>query len=254
MAVLSIGSKGSEVSKLADLLMKHGYLSTKTDVFSLDVFHAVQAFQSAHVDSRDRPLVVDGNVGPLTWWALEHDDISHIVVPGVLPLNPHADPGATLATVAIRVAVEEMNAGAKEIGGNNSGPYVEKYIHGLAGTPNNWCAAFVSFCYYTASKRLGVPMPFNYSLGAKDIYRQFEKKGWTYAANDGRPPQPGDIIVWHRGSLQDWTGHIGLVQSYEHGIVTTIEGNKGSFPANVRPFTYTLGEISKLYGFGHCPL
>jgi hypothetical protein len=59
--------------------------------------------------------------------------------------------------------------------------------------------------------------------------------------------------VFWRGSKTGWMGHIGIVESYENGIVTTIEGNKGPFKSVVRRYTYTLGQIDKMLGFGRVP-
>ena len=62
-----------------------------------------------------------------------------------------------------------------------------------------------------------------------------------------------DILVFWRGSKTGWMGHIGIVESYEHGIVTTIEGNKGPPMSKVRRFTYKLGKIDTLLGWGRAP-
>jgi hypothetical protein len=37
---------------------------------------------------------------------------------------------------------------------------------------------------------------------------------------------------------------------YEHGLVTTIEGNKGAYPSMVSSFTYVLGRMEKILAFG----
>ena len=53
-----------------------------------------------------------------------------------------------------------------------------------------------------------------------------------------------------RPTREGWKGHIGLVRHCSNGLVYTIEGNEGNFPAPVRGLTYTLGRIGKLLGFG----
>jgi hypothetical protein len=121
------------------------------------------------------------------------------------------------------------------------------YLNGLAADGNSWCAGFVSYCF----SHSGVAMPFRYSVGAQDILGQFKKKGWVYAASATNPPEPGDIIVFTRATKKEpWLGHIGLVHGYADGIVTTIEGNRGPFPSMVSSFTYVLGRIENLLGFG----
>jgi hypothetical protein len=104
----------------------------------------------------------------------------------------------------------------------------------------------VSWCF--SQHRDGIP--YRYSLGARDIRQQFKRKGWLI---EGAPPEPGDIIVWWRGQPEGWMGHIGLVHHHSNGLVYTIEGNKGNFPAQARGFTYTFGRIDKLLGFGRVP-
>lgn len=249
MNVLKLNSQGPDVQTLTGYLQKLGYLKLVQSAFDHGVEDAVKEFQAAHTDSHDRPLVVDGMVGPLTWWALQTDDISHV-------LKPTPNPPVSLVALAtfgelvVSVAEGEMYAGAKEIGGNNLGPWVTKYLHGLSSPGVSWCAAYASWCFYTASIKAGKPMPYRYTLGAKDTYYQFQKNGWTYTPSATNIPLAGDIIVFYRGDPHGDLGHIGLVHHCANGILVTIEGNRGAYPANVRLFTYTLGNISNLFGFG----
>lgn len=151
----------------------------------------------------------------------------------------------TLPEAALQVAIEEMNAGAGEEGANNSGPWIIKYLHGLAEPPSNWCAGFVSFCYFEASNRLNVQMPFNYSISAKGIYNQFKAANYLVAN-----PQEADIIFFWRENISSWMGHIGLVHHVENNTkLITIEGNRGSFPAKVCSWSYQLPP-PQLLGYG----
>ncbi len=249
MASLKYGSRGKAVQRLTRLLADRGHLPKATSRFGKQVKAAVLEFQARHVDSRGRPLVADGVVGPLTWWALEHPDNSDLLV-----RPPPADAiamqtgGTAAGRAALVAAIAEMQAGAREGGANNAGPWVEKYLNGIVAAPANWCAAFVSWCYSQAPGGI----PFNYSLGARDIREQFRQRGWTYDARDVAP-EPGDIIVWWRGQPEGWQGHIGLVHHVADGILFTIEGNKGGFPAPVAVFDYVLGRIDRLLGFGRVP-
>jgi len=247
--VLSVGSSGAEVRELTQLLADRGHLELATSEFTQEVKAAVLEFQARHVDARGQPLVVDGKVGPLTWWALRHPDNSDLLVKDPPAASLVMPPGGTAAgRAALQAAIEEMRAGACESGANNSGPWVEKYLNGLAPTPANWCAGFVSWCYSHAPGGC----PFRYSLGARDVREQFRRRGWTYDV-EHRTPQPGDIVVWWRGQPEGWQGHIGLVHHAADGILYTIEGNKGGFPAPVATFDYVIGRIDKLLGFGFVP-
>jgi len=92
--------------------------------------------------------VVDGKVGPLTWWRITHPK-PVIVTPSAVDytvMPPQEMGGSTLGRAALATAIGELKAGAGEVGGNNSGPWVKKYLApaGLEeGEP--WCASFVSW-------------------------------------------------------------------------------------------------------------
>jgi hypothetical protein len=249
--VLKAGASGAVVRELTRRLVERGYLPRAGAEFDAEVRSAVLGFQARHVDPRGRPLVVDGVVGPLTWWALEHPRNPAVLnepVSGDLTRLP-AHGGSARGRAALRVALAEMAAGAREEQRDNDGPWVRKYLNGVVPPPANWCAGFVSWCF--AQHADGVP--FRYSVGARDIRDQFRRKGWAYDLASGTTPEPGDIIVWWRGQPQGWMGHIGFVHHVADGIVYTIEGNKGGYPARVRPFDYVLSRIDKLLGFGRVP-
>ncbi len=253
MAVLlKLGASGPDVSKLTGLLVAHGLLAKKTAQFDAEVRKAVRAFQSANIDPRGQPLVVDGAVGPLTWWALETADISAVLRTSASPdLTRLPAGGSQAGRAALQAAITEMQSGAKEIGANNSGKWVKKYLNGLApeGENGSWCAGFVSWCFQEGG---GGALPFSYDVGAQSLYRQFRQRGWTYDPAT-QTPEPGDIVAWWRGATQTWKGHIGLVHHVENGILYTIEGNRGAFPAPVRGFDYVASRMEKLIGFGRAP-
>lgn len=248
-AILKNGSEGREVLELTRLLRARGFDVPEQAQFDSRVRRAVEGFQARHLDSRGRPLSVDGVVGPLTWWALRNPDQGGLPVPPAPSDGLELPEGGSAAgRAALIAALGEMQQGAGEAGANNSGPWVEKYLDGLTPPPANWCAGFVSWCYRHAPGGI----PFRYSLGARDVRNQFQRKGWTYAARDGLP-EPGDIVVWWRGQQEGWQGHIGLVHHYSDGILYTVEGNKGGYPAPVRVFDYVLSRMDRLLGFGRTP-
>ena len=255
--LLKQGDKGPDVKKLVSDLIKLGFApkSGKGDDFTSDVKKAVRAFQSQGIGPNLIPLVVDGQVGPLTRWALDVA-LGKIATPAVpaVPIDAAtARPKSASKTGwnALQIAVAEMNAGAGEVGGDNAGPHVMKY-HAVTGASSgdSWCASFVSYCFKTGNPGA---MPFQPTAGARDLLGKFKKNGWDFKASIDNPPMPGDIIVWWRDSLDGWKGHIGIVSSYANGVVKTIEGNRGSFPSKVSSFQYTLGQIDKLLGFGRAP-
>lgn len=154
--------------------------------------------------------------------------------------------GGQIGRMALRVAIDEMKAGAREIGHKNSGPWVLKYLNGLAEEGSLWCAAFISYCFANS----GLPMPFNYTVGARELLNQFQQKKWNYLRSDNVTPEPGDIVVWWRGKPKGWQGHVGFVHHFHHETLYTIEGNRTS---KVDGFTYNFKNMKKLLGFGRVP-
>lgn len=254
MGLLKLGSSGLQVVKLIADLNRAGFPVSGVvgNVFDSEVKKAVLRFQSQGMGPDGLPLVVDGEVGPLTQYALDVALSRRQAVPpkeiSAPAVEQNPEGASKVGLQALAIAKAEMAKGAGEEGSDNNGPFVKKYAD-VAGASagDSWCASFVSFCF---SKANGKDMPFKPSAGARDILRQFQKHGWRYNADLDNPPCAGDIIVWWREAIDSWKGHIGIVSGYSDGIVYTIEGNRGSFPSKVRQYQYKLGKIDKLLGFG----
>ena len=242
------GDRGPAVRTLQELLNDWQLPVSVDGGFGPQTERAVRAFQSQHLDKHGRPLVVDGAVGPLTWWSLKHPRRAISVDPVIrYERMPHTTYGGTTwGRKALKAAIGELKAEAREIGGNNKGKWVRKYLNDLAPEGSSWCAAFVSWCFAQS----GAPMPFKYSVGARDILTQFKKKGWVLPPSQGVEPQPGDLVVWWREKLAGWKGHIGLVHHVNDGILYTIEGNKSD---RVQGFDYVLSRVTNLLGYGRVP-
>lgn len=251
MDVLRKGDRGSEVRKLQKLLARRGYPVAASGEFDAATWRAVRAFQSQNLDPHGQPLEVDALVGPLTWWSLQHP--KPFVVPPV-PVDYATLPargGSRRGRAALAAAIGELKAGACEVGGNNRGPYVRKYLApaGL-GEGEAWCTAFVSWCFLQGGGGDEAAMPFRYTAGARDLLAQLKREGWANAPGSSYAPLPGDVVVWWRVSLQGWQGHAGLVHSVRDGMLYTIEGNRSPC---VQGFSYVLGAMDRLLGFGHVP-
>lgn len=151
-----------------------------------------------------------------------------------------------LGLAALEIARKELSAGAKEIGGPNQGPFVEKYLapSGLK-PPQPWCAAFVSWCLMKAAQNTKVQAPFPYTARARTYYRLAVKMGLLT-----QEPLPGDLIVWSRGHPSGPLGHIGFISAKNAGRIQTIEGNRND---RVDTFRYKIGAIPRLLGFIRIP-
>lgn len=246
--VIKKGQSGALVNELQAMLNELDYVVPVNGIFDAKTDQAVKAFQSAHLDKHQQPLTVDGVVGQLTWWALENPRpkvVSGAIEYDKLPPVEHGE--SPLGRAALRVATQELKAGAGEVGGNNKGPWVRKYLE-PAGLPDGhpWCAAFVSWCFLQAVGGDRRDMPFNYSAGARNIFNQLKSKGWIFTSESEKQPKPGDIVCWWRTSLASGNGHIGIVHHCKDGFLYTIEGNKA---ANVAGFSYVKTRMDKLLGF-----
>jgi hypothetical protein len=248
MTFIKKGSQGAPVTELQHILRELDYNIPVTGIFDTATYKAVRNFQSRHLDKHNIPLEVDGEVGDITWWALQNPRSKvqgGAIDYGVMPLAEMG--GAELGRTALQFAINELNAGAGEEGGNNKGPWVRKYLQpaGLA-EGNSWCAAFISWCFLQAAGGDKKKMPFKYSAGARNIYNQLRQKALVYDANRIMP-MPGDIVTWWRVSMSSGFGHIAIVHHYKDGFLYTLEGNKA---ANVAGFSYVKTRMDKLLGYG----
>lgn len=246
--LLKKGDRGPEISELQQLLVDHGLQLVVDGVFGLKTHNAVRAFQTQNLDPDGRPLKVDGVVGPLTWWSLKNPkpDIEGMFSSNLKEMPPISSGGSKWGRFALGKALGEWKAGAREIGGNNKGPWVLKYLDGRAPEGSSWCSAFVSWCF--AQNPDG--MLFRYNLGARSLLNALDRKGWAQKKGNEYDPLPGDIVVWWRVSADGWQGHVGLVHHCRNGILYTIEGNKSS---KVQGFSYVLSRMEKFLGYGHIP-
>jgi len=212
--------------ELASKRLTHSHLVT-----------AVRAFQQAH------GLLADGKPGPKTCAAM-----ARLLAP---PAADHG--GSTLGLAALEVAKAEIGNGEERQ--NNDGPHVARY-HGKKDDKlpdGNWCAAFVGYCYEQAAKKLDRKLPFKRTGGAKLLGKRAAKAGIKVAVED---IQPGDILWWDRGKRGDWKGHIEIAATAidpATGVVHTVAGNTGRFPAKVRYRTHDLLHDDRFEGAARLP-
>ena len=103
-----------------------------------------------------------------------------------------------------------------------------------------WCAAFVSWCYYQAGQVNG---PFFAAVNSEGIY-WFKKVG-QWAEADYRDIAPGDSIFFD-WDLDGSANHVGLVIGTDGEKVYTIEGNRSDA---CQQFEYDLDD-PHIFGYG----
>jgi hypothetical protein len=244
------GDAGDSVKEIQTHLVEKGFITSEeiSGVFDHETYLAIRAFQAQNLDRHGEPLTVDGKVGDLTWWSLRNEkpNIQPNILIDFTQLPDISFGGSAVGRAALQKAILELKAGAEEIGGNNRGPFVKKYLNGIVPEGNPWCAGFVSYCFSCNAQNI----PFTYSLGARDILQQFKHKGWVNEPASGYLPEPGDIVVWWREQLRGSKGHVGIVHHLSDGFLYTIEGNKSP---RVQGFKYVFSRMDKLLGFGQVP-
>lgn len=118
----------------------------------------------------------------------------------------------------------------REVGGNNRGPEVERFLRTVHCNPGDpWCAAFVCTCIEEAYKLVGLgdglvgPMLFQKSASALGIAR----------VNPNlviKAPVPGCIGIIDHGKGK---GHVFfIVDSSPNGHLYTMEGNTNADPSS----------------------
>jgi len=251
--LLQRGDTGPEVTALQRALSERGYRTPVDGTFGLPTHNAVRAFQAQNLDQHGQPLVVDGRVGPLTWWSLGHPkpDLEPLAAIDYRRMPPDDAGGSAPGRRALAMAIAELEAGAGEIGGDNRGPFVAKYLE-PAGRPEGepWCASFVSWCFLRAADGDRNRMPFRYEPGARALLSKLKRNGWAFDPASGYQPVPGDLVFWWRVRADGWQGHVGFAHQLKDGMLYTIEGNKSP---RVQGFSYVASRMEKLLGFGHVP-
>ena len=142
---------------------------------------------------------------------------------------------SNLAGTALEVLMGWEGKG--EEGGNNRGPWIEKWS---GKKKANWCAAIIGAAYKEAAIRCEMPLPFELSLGAKRLGRNIGEAG-SFVEIDSLIA--GDVIVLHRGPRGSWKGHIRMFHSYDIADPNLLHywaGNEGRFPAKCGPGTMSL--------------
>ncbi|WP_105435811.1 CHAP domain-containing protein [Neorhizobium tomejilense] len=138
----------------------------------------------------------------------------------------------SLEDAVLKVAAQHIAQQPCELGGDNRGPWVRLYMAGEQGKEWRWCAGFVCFIVFQATKELGLPIPFPRQVGvdalvrdAKNTGRFIEGASLSSAAARRSKVKPGSFFVI-RKTANDWT-HVGIVHNVNDTTIDTLEGNTG---------------------------
>ena len=224
---IQLGERDARIVKTVKIALNRALALQSTDLrldpdnptFGATTKRAVKLYQARHVDAEGRPLVIDGEIGAITWAVLFGAD-------KVPRLEGTDDP---LLARALLVAAGEEAAKVREVPRNsNKGPEVSAYLKRAGVSPGlPWCCAFVYWCVDEAALILHRANPMVCTAGCLDHWNKAAAKGaaritTARASADPARVAPGMVFIMSFGG---GAGHTGFVESVAGGFVTTIEGN-----------------------------
>jgi hypothetical protein len=156
-------------------------------------------------------------------WELLTEPFTHALDASPLPSN------TSFQETSVSVATAQLKAKAREVGGENSGPWVRLYMDDHEGPTWAWCAGFVTFVIAQAHamtfQQTSLPVHRTYSC---DMLAAEGKRTSRFISSPHvREMKPGDIfVVRHDTSVEDWI-HTGFVTEIDkdRNVFKTIEGN-----------------------------
>lgn len=207
--------------------------------------------EMTRIAQRELGLPVDGKCGPQTRATLlaagAAPDLT--TAAGLLAAYP-----GTSAAAAAAVEVALSLRGRGEEGENNSGPFIRE-IGGQDGYL--WCALLAGHCWREAHRRTGlVPPAWTFRRhgvaepGAKALVSAAATAAGKPFIVDPANVLPGDLALWKR----DGGHHVALVwRPLGDGVVATVEGNVGAFPARVRDLSHDVRHEPHFVAFARPP-
>ena len=189
-----------------------------------------------------RGVVIDGDYGSATARAVSEYRASNGFPVGetvdmdvwrclVLPLAGalfNIAASGTFAATVVEVADQYLSRQAREIGGDNRGPWVRHFCRGQSVA---WCQGFASTVWAGAtllagggSPPLNLTLDGIWCLFVPRMVQEARASGRFADGRSGTPPKPG-AMFFLRGGPYGYL-HVGIVeQAHSDGTMTTIEGN-----------------------------
>ena len=225
--ILKWGVRGEEVKALQQKLNALGLNAGAVDgEFGDQTEGAVKAYQLR------KGLLVDGEVGPITWQSMGGKFEESSVIDASDPVHKK---------LAAFASVEA----AKNLRWNGASSEAEKYLAplrapmrdlGHIGTAiifYDWCGAFVTYC----CRQVGITIPdkpegFWATMALVASWEYWAQKQGYWHPKGTTKPKRGDILTFDWASRNGRFNHIGIVRGYVSGSsrVETAEGNVGNSP------------------------
>lgn len=133
----------------------------------------------------------------------------------------------------LEIAASQL--GVKEISGSDHNQTIVNYakeagFEWVNDDETPWCSIFMSWCAQKAKLKAS---------------KKANARSWLTVGLPVSYPEPGDVVIYWRGSIDSWQGHVGLFMGYDQNgeRIYTLGGNQGN---QVSITAYT---TNKLLGF-----
>jgi len=193
-----------------------------------------------HLSLAGFPLVIDGDFGKISeltvksfqdYHGLKPDGIvgrvtyAKLVEPITNALKRIDGTGLTPSELIAQYAEQHLASHPKEIGGENSGPWVRLYMKGKEGRPWAWCAGFVTFVMHQAYEQQSESKPIIDTFSCDRLAESAKTAGLFISSSKvvGEEIPIGSIFLQRR-EPGDWT-HTGIVTQAGKSFFDAIEGN-----------------------------
>ncbi len=202
------------ISEIQEWVTYHGFPTRVDNIMGPATRKCVEMFQAANglppsglVDETTEQLLVRPLVEASTFVRQDNDDGTY----------------ERVRSTVVEIARLQLHYKAREIGGQNKGPWVRLYMDGREGRAWPWCAGFATWCLQMACWIHNASMPVPYAFGCDYLAAVAKHRGIFRDGPEGI--RPGHFFLV-RKAPNDWQ-HIGIVEDIdpESGVLTTIEGN-----------------------------
>lgn len=211
---LKRGDNGSNVKELQEWLTLQKKVVTIDGDFGPATERALFEFSSSKSLGFSASRVLTASI----WEALTTPitNALHLILPQSFLLT---DVGKIISYIAGR----HYELCAREVGGENCGPWVRLYTQGQEGKDWAWCAGFTSFILKQTKEISGRVLQFPYSLSC-DTYGLAARKQKALTISTEMDAIPAGSIFLINKSQNDWI-HTGFVVDSDKDTIVTIEGN-----------------------------
>jgi peptidoglycan hydrolase-like protein with peptidoglycan-binding domain len=202
------------ISEIQEWVTYHGFPTRVDGKLGPATRKCVEMFQAANglpvsgtVDATTEKLLVKPLVEASTFHPRDNDDGTYALV----------------RSTVVEIARLQLHYKAREIGGENRGPWVRLYMNGRQGREWPWCAGFATWCLQRACQIHSAEMPVPYAFGCDYLAGVAQRRGLF--TKDRNKILPGHFFLV-RKAPNNWQ-HIGIIEHVDlaDGVLTTIEGN-----------------------------